>query len=298
MAVIYLASCQQHEGPGTQEATAKPEAHEAGSADGVTVITPGREPRRELRYRGAKATTTPFETATDLDMMVGSASAFAGVPPTVVTTGTLAIDDVLASGDMRVRFQIEHATVRPREGVGSGSGANPALFSAQAKIYEGFVETAAMSATGHLSDAQVVLPGATQEVRSEVATTVEQLAIPLPAQPVGIGARWKTSTTVVVSGIAMTQTTTTELTALAGDRATYTSAMVVSGADQHTTLDGVGVDVQHIAGTGSGTVTIDLATLSPSGHSKIAFHVDLVANGDSVPVEMAMAISFNEPAPP
>ncbi|MEO6627703.1 MAG: hypothetical protein ABIP03_03965 [Aquihabitans sp.] len=87
------------------------------------------------------------------------------------------------------------------------------------------------------------------------------LAFPLPVEAVGVGAQWRSTTQSKVSGISVRQTTTYNLTAVAGDTLTYTATTRQEAAEQPveepsgaTTAKVVSSEVR---GSGSGTTNLD-----------------------------------------
>lgn len=295
---LTLVACQEHDTPGRVEATTKPAAAPGAPIvvdDGVTVVSTGAEPRRELRYHLAKGTTSPIALEINFDMETGAAAAALAKLPTFVTDGGLVVDDVLSNGDMKVRIHIDHAGVRARP------GATGAVDDAAAKLFEGFVETATLTPTGRLRDPKITVPNQTPALAGQlksVAGNLEQVALPLPTQAVGVGAAWKTTRTLDASGVALTVTTTTTLVKLAGDRVTYSAKLSVSARDQRAVIGDVDLDVSHLAGAGGGEGSIDLATFALAATATTAFHMDLgMADHSSMQMGMSMAVAINPPAP-
>ena len=289
---LALVACQQHDPPASLQ---KPEPAVAAVDDGVTVLSAGADPKRALRYHLAKGTTSPFEITIDLDLQMGAATAAMGGPtPTLVVTGALVVDDVLPSGDLAVHIRLEHASARDRP----GSKITAAMFAAQTKHLEGFVERATLSPTGQLRDAHFETPDASPELEAKLqamSEQLEQLAVQVPAQAMGVGGRWSMTRPISTNGVHMTATLTHEVIALDGDHVTYKTTAQVTGADQHTAMNGVELDVHQIAGSGGGTGVIDLATGMVTGSYTTAFHVDIGAPDQTLQVGMAMTLAISRP---
>ena len=298
-ALALLAACQDHDAPGTASAPLKPTATPVPPTvvdDGVTVLSTGAEPRRELRYHLAKGTQSPITLELDFEMETGAAAAALAKLPTFVTDGGLVVDEVLPNGDMKVRIHIDHAGVRERPGA-TGGGDDSA-----AKLFEGFVETATLTPTGRLRDAKIAVPNQTPALAGQiksVSASLEQVALPLPTPPVGIGASWKTTRTLDASGVALAVTTTTTLVKLEGERVTYSAKLSVTATDQRAVIGDVVLDVSHLAGAGGGEGSIDLATFALAASATTAFHMDLgMADHSSMQMGMSMAVAINPPAGP
>jgi hypothetical protein len=291
-AATVLTSCQRHEEalPPVPAAPAAPVV----SADGVTLVSPGRDPKRPIRYHLAKGTTSPIALSIDVNMQEGAAAALAGggALPTLVLTGSLVVDDVLPNGDMAVHVRIEHASAKPR----GGGQATADAFAAQAKRYEGFSEAAVLSATGRLSQTHVDLDGGSADAKAQLQTMsnqFEQIAIPLPAAPIGAGASWTTEKPMTTNGVTMTVKTTTELTAIDGDKITYQSSVEVSGAGQHAQIAGLDVELHHVSGSGGGSGSIELGSLAVHGAFATAVHLDVAVGGETAQLGMTMSVEIN-----
>lgn len=88
----------------------------------------------------------------------------------------------------------------------------------------------------------------------------------LPAEPVGVGAKWQaTTTTKVMDQVAVTQVTDYELTAHKGTTWTIKGTTKVSGADQEMK----GSKISSIAGTGTSEATLADGTLYPTYKSSL-----------------------------
>lgn len=82
----------------------------------------------------------------------------------------------------------------------------------------------------------------------------DAMSIPLPTEPVGVGARWQLVATIAPNGLPTTTTTTYELTQLTGTVAHIATTVSQSAADPSLTL----------TTTGTGTLELDLSEVVPS----------------------------------
>ena len=101
--------------------------------------------------------------------------------------------------------------------------------------------------------------------------------MPLPGVPIGVGARWRAVRPITDNGLAMTSTTTVEVTSLDATQLGLLIDSEVKGSDQTMTQSGLAMQMSHVAGTAHGKVTIDLAHAVPSGTLHFELHADMTA---------------------
>ncbi len=99
----------------------------------------------------------------------------------------------------------------------------------------------------------------------EQMATSEQIASPLPIEPVGVGARWEVIQTIPGPGLEIVQTMRYELVDIDGTELTMT-VDVEQSVDEGTVLSTNGVDATVLSWSGGSTnaVTTDLAALVPT----------------------------------
>jgi len=118
-----------------------------------------------------------------------------------------------------------------------------------------------------------------------------KLAMPLPATPVGIGAKWRSSRPLgPASPLVLQSVTTIDLTGLSGSLVTYEVGSTVHGADQKVKQEGVDVDVKSITGTASGRGTFDLQKLAITGTLSAELHMDMTTGSDRTPMAMTLEL--------
>jgi len=115
-------------------------------------------------------------------------------------------------------------------------------------------------------------------------------AMPLPAQPVGVGAVWKAKKTVTQNGMTLVTTTTVSLTSLDGSKLGFTTKASVEGANQTVIQKGVETNVSGLAGSGDGQGTIDLATLALAEQLATKLDASVRALGETAPMHLAIAM--------
>ncbi len=252
--------------------------------NGLEVLSAGAEPKKLLRYTVTKGTKTPVEFAMDIDMEAGMAMSM----PTLVMMMDIGVDDIAADGKMKLRSTVTNVGVRDRP----GSTIKASMLAGQLEMLNGISMTASLSPDGAIKDATMEggksLPEAMKAQMGSMSQNLEQVAMPLPTVPVGVGAKWKAAKTIEQNGMKMTTINTVEVTAIDGDKMTFKSTSDITGPNQSIHQGGMTVDMEDIAGGGSGKGTIDLAKLVMSADIDIHFNAKMKAEGQSGPLSMKM----------
>ena len=224
LALVAVAACgggsdDDAQPPATTAEGAATET--AGAAPGVVLEEAGEEPRQRLQLRLTAGTTTraALVNKTELDMTIEGNRVPGGTLPTTRTVMEQRIDRVDPGGTAHYTVTFTDWTVEPTP------GADP---EAARRIQEVFEELDGLQGTGTVdaSGRQEALSVDTGRVSDpllkstleSMASQVGNLAAPFPAEPVGPGARWRSTSTVTVSGITMNTTTTYTLRSRTGDR--------------------------------------------------------------------------------
>jgi hypothetical protein len=255
----------------------------------LVIVSTGLPPRRPLRYASPKGTRTTLELAIDGRLEAGEIQS---TSPGLVFTLSIAVDDVMPDGKMKVTSTVQELATRATR---DQPGAPRAL--EQAGELQGLTIAATLSPDGRLADVQPAigtrkLSDTAKAQLAQLAQALPQLAMPLPTTPVGVGAKWRSARLLApASALVLTSVTTVDLTAIEGSTASFQMSSEVHGADQTAMQDGVSVDVKGITGTATGHGTIDLATLALEGTISAELHMDMTAAGERTPMTMAFELS-------
>ncbi|MBS1118042.1 MAG: hypothetical protein H6Q90_270 [Deltaproteobacteria bacterium] len=261
----------------------------AAPGDGIELISTGSPvAARTLRYHLAKGTKTPLELVLELDLEAGGRG---GKMPTLVLTTDIAADEVLPDGSARIRTAVANAQARER----AGSVVPASTMGAMAGQLIGTTLTATLSPDGVLSRAKVDLPKslapAVAAQLDQLTQNLEQIAMRLPAEPVGVGAMWSSRNTMALNGIDLVTVTTVTITAIDGDRVAFTSKTTVTTPDRTVDQQGVTMSIKDFGGGGSGAGTIDLSRMTMTGSLHSEFRGRLTAQGQTADMKMAMTLT-------
>lgn len=240
--------------------------------DGVTLLQPGAAPFQPLRYHPTKGAKTTSELVSDIDVKTDGQP---GPMPTIVVDFETTIDDVLADGTAKLRITVLQTTVRERP----GTAVPMDLVREQAAAMQGVVITETLAPDGKLSDARVdsarALPDKVREQLDNLSQNLEQVAMRMPTEPVGIGATWRERKTLPEGGIRAVTEVTYTLTSRTGDTIGYTSTGVATGGPQTIEHDGTRVEVTNTHGGSQARGSVDLSRYAVSVTSSSSFATTL-----------------------
>jgi hypothetical protein len=262
--------------------------------DGVMLIQPGTAPHRALRYHLTKGTRTRSELVTDLDIKSDEQS---GPTPTLVVGFETLVDDVLADGTAKLRLTITHATVRDR----AGSVITSDLVRSQAAAMQGVVISETLGPDGKLENARVeAAPGASDKVRAQLENltrSLQQVAMRMPREPVGIGATWRERRPLPEGGIRAVSETTYTLTSLMDSTIGYTSVGTSTASPQTVEQDGMTAEVTSARGSSEARGSVDLSryALTVTSTSKLTTEMSVSApagtpGAGASTIEITMAV--------
>lgn len=257
-------------------------------ATGLALIDAGLAPRSELRYRVTKGTRTPIVVTADIAMGDGAQK----LPwPTVVTKSEVAAEDALPDGTIKVRYTVieTHAEDRPNAVLTAEQMTQPL------QLLVGTSITGTLSPTGvlgaiTLDTAGKSLPPALQNQVSALSRTLEQSVMPLPVEPVGVGALWTFTQPVDQNGMKLSAKTTIKVTAMTEATLTVALTSELSGPDQEVDVSGSKVKISKVSGTMRGTGVVDLGRLVFGGELVADLAMDMAMGSAADHTTMTSAL--------
>jgi hypothetical protein len=268
----------------------------AGAADNVLkkghppivkLLEPGAEPRSDLSYGLSKGTSQKMAMA--MDMMVGVKTKGQSMPQTPMPRMTMTFDtgvtDRNAAGEFKIDSRLVATSVDPS---GAQQEQMAKALRPQIEGMKGLGMVYWVSAKGYVHDVKLdvpaSVPASAQQIMSGMSQSFESMVTPLPAEPVGIGARWQVVSRVATGGADILQSAIYTLKARSGPRATLELTMVQLAADDtiHTPQmpAGMNAKVRGFTSGGTGTSQMDLKTVAPeSGTMTIKTGMDITVQG-------------------
>jgi hypothetical protein len=259
-----------------------------GTKATVKLVSPGKGKREALRYTAKVGAKQSVEIALDVAAKKGEAGKPSkdAIAPTVVLVGDAEVKAVDKDGAADVVWTVTGAEARDV----AGQAKSPADLKESLALLVGMTisgTVAANGATGELA-LHVDKDKAKQEIGA--ALQVVALGLPpfpaLPAEPVGLGAKWEATVDLpVMNAVATTQVTTYELVARKGGTWTIKATTKESGKDQEVG----GSKFEKIAGAGAGEITITDGALYPALKTTLE-HTFTASNAQEGTIEIALKL--------
>lgn len=250
----------------TDGAAAKAEAPGASLRDKVELVSAGTAPRKKLRYVFEKDRSRNFS----VEMLISPKQTVNGQPvpstPPVQLTMAGTSKTMMVSGETAARQNTFNAFSVNAEGL------PPELMAqqkAQVDALKGLVLLETVHDSGQVIDLQV---GEENLNNPQVMAILQNLQdamtnayLALPAEEVGAGAKWKIISDADTAGIRVTRITEITLNSLVGTKAKVNLTLSQTAPAQKLEAPGLPpgavVELLGIKGTGTGTMTVDFATL-------------------------------------
>jgi hypothetical protein len=149
-----------------------------------------------------------------------------------------------------------------------------------------------LSPSGRMAKAQVEggkqLPADVATQLTALTTSFQNVVMPLPNEPIGVGAVWRSSRELDQNGMKLTTVNTFNVTAITGDKIEYTIETEVHGTDQQITQAGTTVDIKDITGAGGGKGTLHLDKLDFESELTAQLRSKMQAKGETTATPMML----------
>ena len=254
----------------------------------LQIVSAGNEPRQRLRYQPTKGAQQQIDVAVDVEITAGD---MGGPMPTIVMTLSLAVGDMVPIGS-RLRSSVVDVTARDRDE--SRVPAN--ALSGPLEMLKGVVLTTTLTPNGRLVGTKIdtggkAMPDSAKKPLAALTTSFDQLMMPLPDDPVGVGAVWRNSRPLEQNGMKMIAVNMVKLTSITGDKIAFDLETMIHGDDQTIRQGDLSVDIKDITGTGTGKGTLDLRTLAMTSELSTELRSAMQAPGEAQPMPMKLTIA-------
>jgi hypothetical protein len=249
--------------PAASVAARQPSAERASVEEtSVRLREAGSEPRRLLRLhpRVRQRVTLRFTNEIPTFETIVSGKTLAKLPiPTERTTGVAEVVEIDARGNARCSISVMEAHVDRTPRASQKTWKEMAEGNAAIKGLTGWMT---ISDRGFMRDIQIAaaesLPFPAKSAAIRVRQSIRQVTVPLPKEPVGIGARWESVSSLSTELLPLLQTAVYELERIDGERI----HMKVSITQAVPT--GKAGNVGALETKGGGTLTLDLSRPIPT----------------------------------
>ncbi len=262
---------------------------------GLEMLDRGAEPRQELRLHPPLGSTHGVEMVLDmrLDMNVGGMGNAVDTPPVAFGMRST-VDELLTDGSFRTTTAWLGARTL------EGGDAPPEVTAAMMQSFtmlEGLTLTQVMDPTGHTRDFAIVGSPAPEVATalSGVQQNMQQSQVLLPAEAVGVGARWKMTISMVSSGIPIVATSVYTLQGFDGEAVLLHSDITMSVDTKSMMANlppGAQVSMDRFEATGGGDMRWDLRELFPTGDLLYTMNMLMSAVGDAGAMKVGMNMDY------
>lgn len=272
---------------------------EAGKDPIVRVLSPGKDPTKQLRFKmkaGDKQRIV-MHMKMAMDMNLGGNSQKADMP-TMNMVMDVTATAVAANGDISYEFVMSDVTV-------SDDGGTPGMKDALAGVLgsaKGMTGKGVISSRGFNRGAEIALPpGANpqlQQTMGQMKDAIAQIAAPVPEEPIGVGGKWEVRMSMKQQSLVIKQVGTYEITSIDGD-IIATNTTVTQSADPQPVVNPqmptLKMDLVRMNGGGSGQTTFDLNKGMPvKAAAKIGNELEMAvdAGGQKQSIVMKMDLGL------
>lgn len=277
--VLLVAGCGQklssksaNADSSSQAAPLSQESAKSASAaqNKVELLEAGTEPKQQLRFAPPANAKQTVQMTMKMDMamsVAGQTQQTIATPPMQMTMEAQ-VTKVDANGDIYANFSYTDADVV------TGTNTPPEVANAmrsQLKKLVGTSGSMVVDNQGNTKQAKVNLPEGldpnTKQMMQQMVNSLKQISSPVPAEPVGIGAKWRVPNAVTTNGMTVNQTATYELVELKDNVATMQVNMEQQAGSQKMNPPGLpagaSVDLKSLTTQGNGKVTMALNQIMP-----------------------------------
>ena len=258
-------------GTATNPPKARPrtKAASAASTAQVKLIEAGAEPRKALRLHPSPGDEQKVELTVKLSMATkaGDQASPAMNLPAIKMTLEAKVKSIADNGDIACEMGMGDI------GVSDAAGAAPEVVEAIKGVFSGIK---GLSGSGTVTSRGInqgiefkAPPGNDPQVSQmmeQMKDFYTQIAIQLPEEAVGVGAKWQVSMPITTQGMTIEQKAVYEIVAIEGERVTTRSTVTQHAANQriqNPALGGMKMDLTQMSGQGTGERTTDLTKLLP-----------------------------------
>lgn len=237
----------------------------------VELLSTGAEPKQQLRFTPPANAKQTVQMTMNMDM----AMSVAGQPqqaldsPPIQVTMEAQVTNVDANGDVYANFSYTKADVI------ASANTPPQLVDAlrsQIQNIIGLSGSLVIDNQGNTKQVDLNLPEElnpnTKQMVGQISASLKQLSSPVPAQPVGVGAKWQVPRSVTANGMTLDQTATYELVDLKDNVATMQVGIKQQAQPQKVNPPGLppgaSIDLKSLNSQGNGKVTRALNQMIPS----------------------------------
>ena len=317
--LIACGKAQNKQDPGTgldKEATSpepvagqpegQPEAGDGGGAEAlpaaptVEVLEAGAEPREPLRLNVSVGKPETFEMTMTMSLSIeadGQKLPPANIPPMVMAMKAAAAEKL---DDDKFKFDSELVNAKLGEVPPNTPPQVVSQMTAELAGLAGIKTVGVMDKRGFVSDTDVTVPdnapASAQQMISTMKQSIEQMAVPLPEEAIGVGGKWRVIQAPEINGVQIRQVVEYTLTSRKGSVVVLEAKVSQTSPSKFVEMPqapGMKIEILSWDGSGGGTVTMDLNRFMPTESTldtKVAF--SMKTGGQTVSYDMSNKVEL------
>jgi hypothetical protein len=281
------------------------QAASASQSAKLELLSPGAEPRRELKFRPvANSKQTMMMTmGMSMDMTMGDRAMPKMQIPKVAMKIELNVQQVDPSGDIHYSFAYTDINAI------ADKNTEPEMLAAIQKSFKtlkGIKGNIVIGSSGQIKSKNLLLPKTAdpmmRQTLEQLNKSIEQISTRFPTEMVGLGGKWQVSNAIQAGGIRFNQSSIYEVVKMDNGGMTIQTKTTQSAPAQDLVLPGVGKEAKakltSLSSNGAGTYTVRFDSLLPID-GKLSINTDskmsLQASAKEPPTNLVnkMAIDVN-----
>jgi hypothetical protein len=281
------------------------QAASASQSAKLELLSPGAEPRRELKFRPvANSKQTMMMTmGMSMDMTMGDKPMPKMQIPKVAMKIELNVQQVDPSGDIHYSFAYTDINAI------ADKNTEPEMLAAIQKSFKtlkGIKGNIVIGSSGQIKSKNLILPKTAdpmmRQTLEQLNKSIDQISTRFPNEMVGLGGKWQVSNAIQAGGIRFNQSSIYEVVKMDNGGMTIQTKTTQSAPAQDLVLPGVGKEAKarltSLNSNGGGTFTVRFDSLLPID-GKLSINTDskmsLQASSKEPPTNMVnkMAIDIN-----
>ncbi|PKN56016.1 MAG: hypothetical protein CVU56_18250 [Deltaproteobacteria bacterium HGW-Deltaproteobacteria-14] len=261
---------------------------ELGKPAVVQLLSAGEGAKAPLRWKAEKGATERLSMVLDtkMDIRAGGQAMPMNISMTMDMDGRVL--DVKEDGSSVVSMTVTDASMKMPGMDGAGAA------DMVRDMLKGMTIEATMDPRGAMTGTKV--SGGNElmkQLGGQMDDSLDQMAIPFPEEPVGVGAKWRALTQQESNGMKVRMMATYELEKLDGTMGEVTMTIKQFADAQTMKMNGVDADLKSLTSAGTGSMSFDLTRpIMAKAEIKLKMDASMVIMGQSADMKVDATVSM------
>ena len=254
----------------------------------VQLLSAGEGATAPLRWKAEKGATERLSMVLDtkMDIRAGGQAMPMNISMTMDMDGRVL--DVMEDGSSVVSMTVTDASMKMPGMDGAGAA------DMVRDMLKGMTIEATMDPRGAMTGTKV--SGGNElmkQLGGQMDDSLDQMAIPFPEEPVGVGAKWRALTQQESNGMKVRMMATYELTKLDGTKGEVAMTIKQFADAQTMKMNGVDADLKNLTSAGTGSMSFDLTRpIMAKAEIKLKMDASMVIMGQAADMKVDATVSM------